>query len=156
MLKLWIKREIDEYTVSGIYGFFSGYYQPEWIDTDFTREVVRDIDKSEVLNSGVIDSPFLGPIPPEKLAGGTKRILCLKYFDFDNSPFMMDITGCGDNCAKWIQRISAEKDLEVRLGYPMEFLGTEYFDILIMNTGEHCSNYTEFLRAYTRAGREGH
>ncbi len=51
-------------------------YEDSWIVDPFVKEMIWDVDKSTVLDSGVIDSPVLGKIPPTGLSGG-------------------------DNCAKW-------------------------------------------------------
>ena len=58
--------------------YFKNVYEDEWIVDSFNREMIRDVDSSEVLASGVIDSPVLGKIPPERLSGGVAscRIRC--------------------------------------------------------------------------------
>ena len=52
------------------------------------------------------------------------------------------------NCAKWLQRLGAEKDLDVQLGYPMAFSDDEPFPIYIKNLDRVCNNYGEYRRAY--------
>ncbi|SFC26304.1 DUF4869 domain-containing protein [Butyrivibrio sp. YAB3001] len=42
--------------------YFDNVYLDEWITDDFSVNVIRDIDKSEVISARVIDSPFLGSI----------------------------------------------------------------------------------------------
>ena len=39
------------------------------------KKMIEDIDKSAVLDSGVIDSPVLGKIPPVGLSGGVKTLI---------------------------------------------------------------------------------
>ena len=39
------------------------------------KEMIYDVDKSVVLDSGVIDSPVLGKIPPTGLSGGVKTLI---------------------------------------------------------------------------------
>lgn len=37
--------------------------------------VAKDVDKSTVIDSGIIDSPVLGKIPPIGLSGGVKTLI---------------------------------------------------------------------------------
>lgn len=41
--------------------------------------MIEDVDKSAVLDSGVIDSPVLGKIPPVGLSGGVKTLILVKF-----------------------------------------------------------------------------
>ncbi len=88
-----------------------------WITNETTKQMIRDIDKSEVVSAGIIDSPFLGAIPPGRLSGGVKTLILM---NFDND-HMFNASFCGDNCADWILRLGKEKDLTIRLGYLMNF-----------------------------------
>ncbi len=41
----------------------------------FVKEMIRAVDKSEVLSSHAIESPVLGIIPTSKLSGGVKALI---------------------------------------------------------------------------------
>lgn len=41
--------------------------------------MIKDVDQSIVLDSGVIDSPVLGKIPPTGLSGGVKTLILVKF-----------------------------------------------------------------------------
>ena len=43
--------------------FFNNTYEDEWITSETSRKMIKDIDGSEVKGPCMIDSPFLGPIP---------------------------------------------------------------------------------------------
>lgn len=93
-----------------------------------SKQRIRDIDGSEVIGPRLIDSPFLGTIPTERLSGGVKTLMLMKF----DSDHIFNASACGDNCAHWILKIVQEKDLTVRLGYLMNF-GKDRFDIEIVN-----------------------
>ena len=93
--------------------------------------MIKDIDKSEVIGPKVIDSPFLGSIPVERLSGGVKTLILMN----NDSEHIFNASACGDNCAKWILKIAEKKDLTIRLGYLMNF-GKDGFEIEIMNLGK--------------------
>ena len=108
--------------------FFNNTYDDAWITDELSVKMIKDIDGSEVVGSRLIDSPFLGAIPTERLSGGVKTLILMK-FDPDH---IFNASACGDNCAPWILKIGQEQDLTIRLGYLMDF-GKESFDIEIAN-----------------------
>ena len=52
--------------------YFDNVYEDEWITDSLSIEMIRDIDKSDVLGVHLIESPVLGPISPKDLSGGVK------------------------------------------------------------------------------------
>ena len=110
--------------------FFKNDYEDEWITDPLVKEMILDVDRSNVIDSGVIDSPVLGKIPPLSLSGGVKTLI-LVLFEGDK---IFNASTCGDNCAKWLLRIAADKDRTINLRHIMDF-GEDPFDILILNTG---------------------
>ena len=118
--------------------FFKNDYEDEWIVDPFVKEMIRDVDRSEVLDSGVIDSPVLGKIPPLNLSGGVKTLILVKYEP--NKVF--NASTCGDNCAKWLLRIAETEDRTVNLRHIMDF-GEEPFAIRVLNNNSIVRNMTE-------------
>ena len=118
--------------------FFDHVYEDEWITDDLSVRMIKDIDKSEVVGPRVIDSPFLGSIPVERLSGGVKTLILMN----NDSEHIFNASACGDNCAKWILEIAKNKDLTIRLGYLMDF-GDESFEICVNNTGRIVHNLDE-------------
>lgn len=53
------------------------FYLHPWFDSELAKEMIRDIDDSEVLSGECINSPVLGQIPPERLSGGVKTLLLM-------------------------------------------------------------------------------
>lgn len=58
--------------------YFKYDYEDSWIIDPFVKEMIQDVDQSTVLDSGVIDSPVLGKIPPTGLSGGVKTLILVK------------------------------------------------------------------------------
>ena len=63
---------------------------------------------------------------------------------FDQSGNIFNASVCGDNCAKWILKISEEKDLTINLRHIMDF-GASEFEAEILNTGEVIHSMREFV-----------
>ena len=82
--------------------FFKNDYEDEWIVDPLVKEMIRDVDQSEVIDSGVIDSPVLGKIPPTGLSGGVKTLILVLF----EPQKVFNASTCGDNSVK-LYRISA-------------------------------------------------
>ena len=111
--------------------FFNNMYEDGWITSAVSRQMIQDIDGSEVVGAHLIESPFLGPIPPERLSGGVKTLILIAH-DQDH---IFNASACGDNCSGWLLRLAEDRDIVIRLGYMMD-LGKEPFSIKVLNTGK--------------------
>ena len=85
--------------------FFRNSYDDEWIVDAFSRQMIADVDSSTVLGTGVIDSPVLGKIAPERLSGGVKTLMLVKFMP----EMVFNASTCGNNCAKWLLKIAEMK-----------------------------------------------
>lgn len=121
--------------------YFDNTYEDEWITDPLSIEMIKDVDKSVVVSSHLINSPVLGPIPPVNLSGGVKTLM-LMAFDTNNRVF--NASSCGDNCAKWILQIASQKDLTINLRHIMD-LGRVPFKAKILNNGRIVHNMNEFV-----------
>ena len=120
--------------------FFTNDYEDEWIIDPSVQEMIRDVDRSEVLDSGVIDSPVLGKIPPLSLSGSVKTLILVLF----EPKKIFNASTCGDDCAKWLLKISEEEDRTVNLRHIMDF-GTKPFEINILNEGVVVHSMREFV-----------
>ncbi|MEZ3447296.1 MAG: DUF4869 domain-containing protein [Lachnospiraceae bacterium] len=143
MLKIWYYGGTDY--MEDAPSYFDNVYEDEWIEDDFVKEMIKDVDKSTVISAHVIESPVFGAITPQGLSGGVKvLILMLK----DDS-FVYNMSNCGNSCAKWILKIAEQKDLTVYLQHILRFEGS--FEIQIMNTGKIVHNTREYVLALLEA-----
>lgn len=121
--------------------FFDNVYEDEWITDPLSVAMIKDVDGSEVVGAHLIESPVLGPISTKELSGGVKTLMLMA---FDESGRIFNASVCGDNCAKWILKISGQKDLAINLRHIMDF-GTGGFEARIANTGTVVHNMAEFV-----------
>ena len=110
--------------------YFDNTYQDEWLESSLAKEIVKDIDKSELEGPNLVVSPVLGSIPVTRISGGAKTIIQIAFDD----NHIYNASACGDNCAKWLLKIGQDKDIVVRMGHIMHF-PEESFEIKIVNTG---------------------
>ncbi|HJC81832.1 MAG TPA: DUF4869 domain-containing protein [Candidatus Anaerostipes avicola] len=121
--------------------YFNNTYDDEWITDSLTVEMIKDVDKSEVIGPHLIESPVLGPISVKEISGGVKTLILMA---FDDSGRIFNASACGNNCAKWILEIGKRKDLTINLRHIMNF-GKEPFEIKILNNGEMVQDLDRFI-----------
>ncbi len=120
--------------------YFKNVYEEEWLTQPLSREMIADVDKSTVLNNAVIDSPVLGKIPPLNLSGGVKTLILIA-----NVPDkIFNASTCGDNCAKWLLKMSKEKEITINLRHLMDF-GDKEFEVCILNSNQIVHNMAELV-----------
>lgn len=121
--------------------YFKNTYEPEWIESELAKKMIKDVDNSDVLSGECINSPVLGQIPPERLSGGVKTLLLM----LNEPDKIFNASTCGDNCAKWILEIGKQQDLTINLRHMMSFEHGTEFEIRIANGGEIVHSMRELI-----------
>lgn len=122
--------------------YFDNQYEDEWITDPLAVTMIKDIDKSDVIGTHLIQSPVLGPISIKEISGGVKTLILMA---FDKSGRIFNASACGDNCAKWIIELGRKKDLTINLHHVMDFSSVPMFEAIILNTGTVVHGYGEYL-----------
>ena len=120
--------------------YFKNTYQPRWITAPLSVAMIKDVDRSDVVNENLIDSPVLGPIPPTQLSGGVKTLLLTA----NDRQHIFNASTCGDNCAKWLLKIAEKRKVVVNLRHMMDF-GDGEFRIKVLNKGKIAHNMEQLL-----------
>ena len=122
--------------------FFDNAYEDAWLEDAQSKQMVSDIDHSDLVGPNLVISPVLGSISINRLSGGVKTLILISK----DPAHVFNASACGDNCATWLLRIGIEKDILVRLGHLMHF-SDEPFEIRIANSGEVVRTQKELVRA---------
>ena len=120
--------------------FFKNSYSDDWITDELSKEMIRDVDKSEVIGPRIIDSPVLGGITPRELSGGVKTLICI----YKRPDRVFNASACGDNCAKWLLEIGKRQDVTINLRHLMDIEKKEFM-IKVLNTDQTVHNMDELL-----------
>ena len=120
--------------------YFDHWYDPNWLVKDLSKEIIKAVDKSEVIGPNLIQSPVFGAMSPDRLSRGTKTLILIDNDD----EHIFNATHCGNNCAPYLLKIAENKDVTVTLEYIMDF-GTD-FEIKILNTGNVVNNFDDYFR----------
>ena len=120
--------------------YFDHWYDPNWLVKDLSKEIIKAVDKSEVIGPNLIQSPVFGAMSPDRLSGGTKTLILIDNDD----EHIFNATHCGNNCVPYLLKIAKNKNVTVTLEYIMDF-GTD-FEIKILNTGNVVNNFDDYFR----------
>ncbi len=140
MLKIFFGNKEQAIYNTSVY--FKNTYIDEWITDSFSAEMIKDVDKSVVVGPHLIESPVLGPITPKELSGGVKTLILI-YKDREH---LFNASNCGDNCAKWLLKMSENEDRTINLRHLMDF-GSGRFEIEVLNNGKIVHDMTELVDA---------
>ena len=120
--------------------YFNNTYKDRWITTELAKEVIKAVDRSEVIDEKTIHSPLFGNISPKRLSAGTKTVLLIA---FDRTK-VFNASNCGDNCAEYILRIAEDRKVLINLRHLMDF-GKGKFRIKVVNTGKIVNDMGELV-----------
>lgn len=121
--------------------FYENQYDRNWVMDDFAKEIIKDIDSSEVIAPDLIKNDVFGSFSSTELSAGVKTLLLIK--NMPNKIF--NISNCGDNCAKYLLKLAEDRDIKVTLHHAMDFGNN--FSVKVINEGKRkeITDATEFL-----------
>ena len=120
--------------------YFKNTYQDRWITNEFSVRMIKDVDRSDVVDASLIKSPVLGSITPLQLSGGVKTLLLIRF----DQKHVFNASSCGDNCSKWILDMAKTRKVVINLYHVMDF-GKDDFKIKVINSGNIVHNMTELI-----------
>ena len=120
--------------------YFNNRYKDLWITKPLSKEMIKAVDRSEVIDAKTISSPIFGNMSPKKLSGGVKTLLLID----NDSTQVFNASTCGDNCAEWILKMAENKKITINLRHLMDF-GKDEFKIKVMNTNKIVKNMKELV-----------
>jgi hypothetical protein len=132
--------------------YFKGSFEEEWFDDPLVREMILDIDKSEVESFMRIKSPVFDYINYDGLSGGVKTLIMM----YKLPGFIARSTAMGDNCAKWIIKISELVDCSMTFEHGLVFgegifdyspfrVYIDNFDITVNNIRDFYYNHAKYM-----------
>mgnify|MGYP003362780902 CR=1 FL=1 len=154
-----------EYKVlRNIDSFFDSHYEVDWLNNDWSKRAISEIDKSNHIQDHMIESPYLGIIPPVRLSGGVKTLITMKNYNKDEEgPIIFYGNNMGENCARLLAELSnginitsdtVGKDIWINITYWMGFpLTDQKVDVIFEGINKRvnttCTDLDDaFLEAY--------
>ena len=149
MLQMWFGSADD-----GILWNPDTWFEDEgytFLNTDFSKRVIKDIDDCTYIADRVVDSSVLGVIPAVWLSSGSKTAIMLMY---SSNP--VDANYVGDNVVKYIREIGLEKDIVIVSGFILgiyfkELGGYDGYPMKVLNTNHVIHSGEEFFYEFEKA-----
>ena len=120
--------------------YFKNTYRDAWITNPLSVQMIKDVDKSDVVSASLIQSPVLGSITPLALSGGVKTLMLVNF----DRKHVFNASTCGDNCAKWLLKIAENRKVVINLHHVMDF-GKGPLKVKVINNGKIAKNMDELL-----------
>ena len=122
--------------------YFNNTYLDSWITDDFSKRMIKSVDKGMVISPNAVDTKAMGIIPVTMISRGLKTLILLQH---DNTR-IFNVSACGDNCARWVLEIAkrSDKDLLINLRHIMVF-GDKPYEIKIVNNDMVVHNVKEYV-----------
>ena len=140
-------------TLNSIKPYFLNSYNDAWLTTEFSKDAIKHIDKSELIGPNLIISPFLGPIPPAKLSDGVLGVILMAY---DKKLKECDWIGeyFGDNTLLYIMKASEIAGYDIRMATTHIFKFPEKFEqgVYMEDADKIIYTHKEFMEIYRSIG----
>ena len=143
MLNIMLGDFIDNCIID-VSKYFKVFKETEWFSDPFVRKVIKEVDKSEVIDGEYIQSPVFGGMAPDRLSSGAKALILMKM----KPNRIVYATRCGDNCSPLIVELAEQQELTIMLHHCMMF--PEKFTARIVETGKEVHSCEEFINEYHR------
>lgn len=118
---------------------FNVNYEDWWLDEPFTIKVLQEVEGITKRQGNLFyNLKFDTWCSPEKLSGGVKSLLILKFMDLQGKLFPTSLFG--SNCYPYLQEALKDKDTTLVFNSVIEDFNYETGDILILETEKVVSN----------------
>ena len=117
---------------------FDDEYNKDWLNNEWAKWVIKEVDKSTHVVDHIIESPYLGIIPPVWLSGGAKMLITMCNFNMHaGNPIIFNGDSMGNNCTEALTKLSVmdipentlnenlSNDIWMNLTYGMVFPETD-------------------------------
>ena len=116
-----------EYLLNTSRHLFKLESKQDWFNDSLVEEMVLDVDKTEHIRGAVFDSPVLGAITADQLSGGVKGLILILKSNKLKSYHAMRSSIFGDNCVKWLIKLSHICDFTIYMSHYLDFyFGGDY------------------------------
>ena len=121
--------------------YFDNRYEDKWITDKRSVEIIRDVDKSDVVSAHLIESPVLGPISPNSATGKTTLINMLRQAENLGADSGVDVN-CDVPCRvlegrNWKVILESISKSIIFIDEENVFINTEEFASAIQNSDNY-------------------
>jgi hypothetical protein len=129
---------------------FDFSYSSEWWEDPLVLEMIKDVDKTEIVSDRLAQSEALGAMRPLDISGGVKTLIMM----LKDPEYIADGCSLGRNCFPWVVKLSHISDcfitisIGVRMGETID--DPTPLDAYVVNYDLRISTVAEFYEQYFR------
>lgn len=124
--------------------YFDALFEEEWMNHDIIKDIIKDIDKSEMVSSRLIQNDTYGSFSPKDLSGGTKTLILMLNFP----DMIFNGSQCGDNCCEWMIKVGELVSPTIAVHHRHNFPENKEFEIRILNDNSIVRNDDEYFKKF--------
>ena len=128
--------------------YFDAVYETEWLTSEMSKRIIKQVDDSEYISGEYIESPVFGGISPRDLSTGCKALLIL----LNENNVIVSGDRMGDNCYPLLLEMAEERDITITLCHYVELEKYEPLKIKDVVTGKIVETSLELMRTLIQAG----
>lgn len=124
--------------------YFNLKFKRDWLNDEFSKKAIKEVDKSTHIKDGYIESPVLGAISPRELSSGCKALILAKF----DTEHIICGDRMGENCFPCLFELTKTQDVTITLSY-IPFLMSDFslpFPAYIENIGREVKTVGEFVQ----------
>ena len=127
--------------------------QPDVFEEPIIREAMEDIEEIYKIEGLAFYSKRHGVKSPESLSNGMKTLILLYYNAIGKHNLLMSSACLGNNCYKYLARLSLRYDFNISVDYSLLIPKDEPFLAKDYDSGKIINNKTDLIKLY--GGRAG-
>ena len=115
------KRSIKAPLTTGTKREWSIRFKDSWLDVEYVKRIIMELDNSEVLGNGAVKNSELGVIPPSWLSATCKNTIMMAM----GEPMVFASGFFADEAAPYIEEISSNQDVYMYMNHMFDFTQTQ-------------------------------
>lgn len=139
-------KDKPNYVVQSIDAMFDYYFEENWMTCDWAKYIIKEIDRSEIVQAKLIDSPLLGTIPYTWISAGAKSLIMMNA----DQGLMFNGNNMGDNCYPYVFELARTKDIYMFLEYLPDFEWKEDYVVVCLNDNQLITDSRTFVSVNIR------
>lgn len=127
-------------------------FEDDWLVDDYTKQIVKELDNSEVLGNKAIQSPVLDIIPPDWLSATCKNIIMMSK----GTDMTFTSSFLSNTASKYLQEISSKHDIHLYMNHMFKYTENQTAILVDDNNKAVIGNdiiQDRWIRLYDRSER---
>lgn len=144
MLNIWYGEPGDRVLTNPDRWFKNG--GKRFLNTEFSKNLIRSIDSCRYISNDVVDSKYLGVVVSDKISSGSKAIMCMLYEENK----LVKLAYLGENMYPYLAYVSNIKDVFIIATMPCEIYSKSDYTgkVRILNTGRVVCNLEDLTDVF--------